>query len=562
MSLKSLTIRTRLVASFSCMTVFLIAVGWLGISGVGRMNELLTAVQTHWLPSVRMTGRVDVALARYTSGLLRATQTADTQDLARIEVEMGKRRAQIGNLSKAYERLISADTERVQFQTFEREVAAFFTTADRIVNAAHTAPRGEAYNLYLTEGVQPRRRASSALEKIIELNDAGAARAEAEGVALTEQTKFIALTALAVAVSLAILLAALIIRSVTRGIDSVVRPMTSLTAGDLTVAVPHQGTGTEIGRIADAVQVFKDGLIRMKALEDETALARAGAEAQRRRAMHEMADGFERAVGGIVASVGQAANKLQSTAQTMSGTATETASQSVSVAAAAEEAASHVETVAAAAEELGSSVQEIGRQVQGSAELAGAAVREASTTAGLVQELSGATARIGDVVKLISDIAGQTNLLALNATIEAARAGEAGRGFAVVATEVKQLAGQTARATDEIGTQIARIQGATAESVRAIAAIRDRIDEISTVATTIAAAVEEQGSATQEIVRNVAEAATGTGEVTANIAGVAGAAEETGAAASQVLASASALSRQSEHLGQEVSRFLASVRAA
>ena len=562
MTLKTMTIRTRLVASFAIITVFIVAIGWLGMSGVGRINDLLTAVQTNWLPSVQASGRIDVALARYTTSLLRVTQTTDAADQAKIEADMTKRREQIGALSKSYERLISSDAERGHFQAFQREVTTFFGMADRIVSTAHTAPKGEAYKLYLSDGVEPRRRASTALEKLIEINDAGAAQAEAEGVALTARTQSIALAALALAVVLAVLLATLIIRSVTRGIDSVVRPMTALTAGDLAVAVPHQGTGTEIGRIADAVQVFKESLIRMKALEDDTALARAGAEAQRRRAMQEMADGFERAVGGIVASVGKAAGELQATAQAMSGTASETAGRSISVAAAAEEAASNVETVAAAAEELGSSVQEIGRQVQGSAELAGAAVREAGTTAALVQELSGATARIGDVVKLISDIAGQTNLLALNATIEAARAGEAGRGFAVVATEVKELAGQTARATDEISTQIARIQGATAESVHAIDAIRGRIDEISAVATTIAAAVEEQGAATQEIVRNVAQASTGTGEVTANIAGVAGAAEETGAAASQVLASASALSRQSDHLGQEVGRFLASVRAA
>ncbi|MCJ2037110.1 methyl-accepting chemotaxis protein [Methylobacterium sp. J-068] len=562
MSLKTMTIRTRLVASFAVITLFILMIGWLGMSGVDRMNGLLTDVQANWLPSVRTSGRIDTALARYTTSLLRATQTTDAGDLAKIEGDLAKRREQIGTLSKAYERLISSETERGHFTTFQGEVGRFFATADRIVVAARTGEKSEAYGLYLSDGVEPRRRASTALEKLIEINDAGAERAEADGLALTAQTKTVALAALAIAVSLAVLLATLIIRSITHGIDSVIRPMTRLTAGDLTAEIPHQGTGTEIGRIADAIQVFKDGLIRMKRLEEETALARAGAEVQRRQAMQEMADGFERAVGAIVSAVGKSAGELQATAQAMSGTATQTASQSGSVAAAAEEAASNVETVAAAAEELGSSVQEIGRQVQGSAELAGMAVREAGNTAALVQELNGATARIGDVVKLISDIAGQTNLLALNATIEAARAGEAGRGFAVVATEVKELAGQTARATEEIGTQIARIQGATVESVSAIEAIRARIGEISAVATSIAAGVEEQDAATQEIVRNVAQAAMGTGEVTANIAGVAGAAEETGAAASQVLASASELSRQSAHLGREVSRFLASVRAA
>ncbi|WP_232631619.1 methyl-accepting chemotaxis protein [Methylobacterium sp. Leaf118] len=335
--------------------------------------------------------------------------------------------------------------------------------------------------------------------------------------------------------------------------------MGRLAQGDATTEIPYQERRDEIGAIAGAVQVFKENLIRTRVLEEETALARASAEEQRKAGMRQMAESFEQAVGGIVSS---SATELQATARSMSDTAGATAQQSNAAAAAAEEAATNVETVAAAAEELGASVLEIGRQVAGSTDLAQRAASEADQTAALVQTLSGAVARIGDVVGLISNIASQTNLLALNATIEAARAGEAGRGFAVVATEVKELAGQTPRATEEIAGQIGQIQGATGQAVEAISAITARIREINAVAATIAAAVEEQGSATQEIVRNVAQAASGTGEVTGNIVGVARASETTGAAATQVLASASELSRQSEHLNAEVVRFLATVRAA
>ncbi len=338
--------------------------------------------------------------------------------------------------------------------------------------------------------------------------------------------------------------------------------MQALAKGDAAVEVPYQARGDEVGAMAAAVQVFKVNLLNSRRLEEETAQARLAAEEQRKSGMRQMADAFEAAVGGIVGQVAASATELQATAQIMTTTATQTAAQSTAVAVAAEEAASNVETVAAAAEELGASVQEISRQVDGSARLSQTAVAEAGQTAHQVRALTEATARIGDVVGLISSIAAQTNLLALNATIEAARAGAAGRGFAVVAAEVKELAGQTARATEEITSQIAAIQASTGQAAGAIGQITARIEQISEVATSIAAAVEEQGAATQEIVRNVARAATGTGEVTGNIAGVAGAAEETGAAASQVLASASELSRQSEYLGAEVARFLATVRAA
>jgi methyl-accepting chemotaxis protein len=358
------------------------------------------------------------------------------------------------------------------------------------------------------------------------------------------------------------LTATVIGRSVSRPTLALAGAMERIAAGRSSEPVPATGRGDEIGAMAVAVQVFKDNLIRTGQLEEEAARARAEAEVNRQIALRQMADAFEQTVGGIVDTVASAAAALQGTAQGMSGMAAGTACKSTAVAAAAEEAAANVGTVAAAAEELGTSVQEIGRQVGTSADLAHAAVAEADRTETLVQDLSRAATRIGDVVALISGIAGQTNLLALNATIEAARAGPAGRGFAVVAAEVKELAAQTSRATDEIGGQIAQIQSSTQQAVDVIKGIAARIREISQVSTGIAAAVEQQGAATQEIVRNVAQAAAGTSEMTGTIADVASEAESTGAAAGQVLEAASGLSRQSAQLRVEVGRFLTNVRAA
>jgi methyl-accepting chemotaxis protein len=211
---------------------------------------------------------------------------------------------------------------------------------------------------------------------------------------------------------------------------------------------------------------------------------------------------------------------------------------------------------------MASSVNEISRQVQDSARIAGEAVSQAQGTNDRVAELAKAAARIGDVVELINQIAGQTNLLALNATIEAARAGEAGRGFAVVASEVKALAEQTSKATDEISQQIQGIQSATQESVGAIREIGNTIGRMSEIASAIAAAVEEQGAATQEIARNVQRAAQGTQQVSSNITDVQHGASRTGSESSQVLSAARSLSSESNRLKLEVSKFLSAVRAA
>ncbi|MBM3565292.1 MAG: hypothetical protein FJX42_04165, partial [Alphaproteobacteria bacterium] len=246
----------------------------------------------------------------------------------------------------------------------------------------------------------------------------------------------------------------------------------------------------------------------------------------------QIADNFEANIKGVVQMVSSAATQLQSTSSSMAATAEETNNQAG--------------TVASASEELSASINEIAQQVSRSTKIAQEAVAEANRSDKMVQGLAEAAQKIGDVVKLINDIASQTNLLALNATIEAARAGEAGKGFAVVAAEVKNLANQTAKATDEIASQIGAIQQATKGSVEAIQGIGKTIGEISEISSAIAAAVEEQGAATREVAQN--------------ITGVTTASSETGHAAQQVLEAAGELSRQSEQLSSEVDKFLVEVR--
>ena len=295
---------------------------------------------------------------------------------------------------------------------------------------------------------------------------------------------------------------------------------------------------------------------------EERKVAREKAEAERKVIMNQLADAFERAVGKIVDTVSTTSMELETAAGSMSKTAETTQQLSAAVASASEESSTNVQSVASATDEMAASVAEISRQVQESSRIANEAVAQAGKTDARISQLSQAAGRIGDVVKLITTIAEQTNLLALNATIEAARAGEAGKGFAVVAQEVKQLATQTAKATDEIRGQIAGMQSATQESVADIKEIGETIARISQIATTVASAVEEQGASTAEIARNVQQAAQGTSRVTGNITEVTRGASETGSAAGQVLVSAQSLANESNQLKTEVTKFLATVRAA
>lgn len=230
--------------------------------------------------------------------------------------------------------------------------------------------------------------------------------------------------------------------------------------------------------------------------------------------------------------------------------------------AASQKTKSNVQSVATASEELLSSVREISSQTSRSSQITGAAVSKAREAGLVINELAGAAAKIGEVVKLISDIASQTNLLALNATIEAARAGEAGKGFAVVASEVKSLATQTARATEEIAQQIQAIQETTQKAVQAMENVGSSVEEITQISTIVAGAVEEQSSATQAISNSMEQAAEDTDHVSRNIDLVTAEMQQTNQAASDVEARAENVAKEMEVLKDDLTRILKSALAA
>lgn len=371
------------------------------------------------------------------------------------------------------------------------------------------------------------------------------------------------MTIAAVAGALLVLgLTMLLVRSVTRPLRSVTDTLTALAEGNSNVAIEHVDRHDEIGAIARTIGVFKNNSLERRRLEAERKTAEAESTEKRKAELQNFVSEFQSNVGGIIDKVLHSSGQFESAARNLTETARSTAHLSQASADASTQASEHVRNAATASEELTSSIAEINRRVQESNGIASSAVKQAAATDERMAELSRAGDRIGDVVKLITSIAEQTNLLALNATIEAARAGDAGRGFAVVAQEVKNLAGQTAKATDEISSHIVNMQSATQESVTAIKAIGHTIERINDIATSIAAAVEQQGAATQEIARSVQAAASVTIEVAANVGQVADGAKQTGETSDDILASAQALSGESLHLQAEVGRFLDGVRAA
>ncbi|WP_417797713.1 methyl-accepting chemotaxis protein [Terasakiella pusilla] len=367
------------------------------------------------------------------------------------------------------------------------------------------------------------------------------------------------LVTLAVALLIGISFAIWNIRSI-KPLKTATKVMLRLADNDLNVEVPNLTNKDEVGDIIAALTIFKQNAQHMEEMRLERHQAEEDNAKARKAEMEQLAANFESSVGSIVQIVAKASEQVRDSADFLVTQADQSKTASKEANGASEQAAANVNAVATTLEEVNQSITEIVNRVTVSRDIASQAADEVAQSNEKIMSLSHSAQKIGEVVKLISDIADQTNLLALNATIEAARAGDAGKGFAVVASEVKNLANQTSLATKDITTQVNDIRNATEDTVKAIGDIHTIIEKMNQNTVVVASAVDTQKQAIDNITSHVIEAREVSSLAQANMQQVNEGADQIEGSALNMKNAASHLSQQSGDLQQQANAFIHHVR--
>ncbi|MET3337490.1 MULTISPECIES: methyl-accepting chemotaxis protein [Bradyrhizobium] len=414
---------------------------------------------------------------------------------------------------------LSADLKTALVSKSDAEVQKFWKASDQLLPAlkAKDAAASERIYAQLKDAYTAHR---AVIDSIVE--NANKQNAAMEKLAADRDSSMLYILLGVSAAVLAFVAAGLlgVALGVVRPIVRMTDTMQKLATGDLAADIPFADRKDEVGSMAGALVVFKQAAVENSRLREEQLRQEQEAALAKRSALHQMAETVERETGRSVDTAGAATQGVERAASSLSEIAKSLSAQSQAVAAASTQALGSSQTVSAAAEELSASIREIASQVVRTSTVTKSAVAGREQARSTIQALAGSVKKIAEVSDLIGGIAGQTNLLALNATIEAARAGEAGRGFAVVAAEVKSLSDQTAKSTEEITRLITEIQASTQAAVDAVETMGGHIVEIDGVATSVAAAMEEQDAATREITRSISESASAAKEVSAKIGNV------------------------------------------
>ena len=552
MRLSDVTIRTKMLAAFGLVLAVTLATGGFALSRLAQVNTVASQIRQIWLPKTETIARMSLSFEQYRIAEGRAVVAASAQDLQVIEADLKQRSANVGRQRGLLDAMAMDDAARGMARDFDRSWQEYNVVGQEMLALIRQGAKDQAALIYNGKSRTPVAAARASAAKLMEWSVAGGHDAALRGEAVYASARLWIVGALVLAVLLCGVAGAIAVHGVSAPVLVMAGSMRRMADGDLDTAITGLGRNDEIGRMAQALEVFRGHAIERTRLEENQIAQNRRATEERQAALVNMAHTIEHETTTALEEIGKRTDAMAATADVLSSSASRTEESSRIAGSAAAQALATAQTVASAAEQLAASIREIGGQVSQSTTVVSRAVGAGGETRATMEALNEQVARIGAVADMIGEIAAKTNLLALNATIEAARAGDAGKGFAVVASEVKALATQTARSTQEIGQHITEVRAASSASVAAVARIEQTISEVNAIAGSIAAAVEEQAAATAEIARNVAETVAAAGTMTTRTAEVSTEAQQTEHRAVELLDNTTALNAALEALRRMV----------
>jgi methyl-accepting chemotaxis protein len=467
---ENLTIKTRLGALLALLCSLLIAIGTLGIYGMGASNDGLRTVYDDRTVPIGLIANIVELVMEQQALVLDAVNNPTSEVLRTNGAQVQRNLETITGIYQAY---LASDLTTDEQRMAESWAAVWRHFVENGLRATmELLQRGEieraiqqAYEVMLP-AFGPVREGAAALKQL-QVDVAAAEYAEA--VARFETLRAVMIAAIVFGIILAAGIGYAVVQAVVQPLDEAVRVAGAIASGDLTNRI-HVASNDETGRLLTAMQQMNDQLAELVIeITEASALVATGSR--------------QIAAGN--------ANLSQRT----------------------EEQASSLEETASSMEELTSTVKQTADNAGRANQLANAA-REAAEKGGEVvektvkamAEINRSSKRVADIVGVIDEIAFQTNLLALNAAVEAARAGEQGRGFAVVAAEVRSLAQRSASSAREIKELIAdSVQkvddGAdlVGQSGKTLEEIVTRVKKVTDIVAEIAAASQEQSAGIEQV---------------------------------------------------------------